>query len=301
MDQFEFQSLTEEKLEEITRKMWDLSTTKNIKQLKVSKMIDDFSSFENLLKLKKAIPNTVIVFDFRYEKTKYLYPSWRFQMNLKAITCVFKGSEWNFEQIGDWVDYHIWFFSDIKPIENSSYTILKINRFVWSNLVLKERSWVDDWIKFYIDELKKDTETNDDFFIIANLNNLEIHLWLNKIEKYTSIFKYFKHIIIWIWLSDLRNKESISKINNLPKQYHYELRTEYDEKDAKYDSLNLIDPRFENLSIEYFGYPYEIKINRSNSTSNELVSKWSITAINRMNRQMIKTDSEYLERLLFTM
>ena len=83
-------------------------------------------------------------------------------------------------------------------------------------------------------------------------------------------------------------------------QYHYELRAYY-EKDVKYDFLNLIDPRFENLSIKYIGYPYEIKIKRSNSTPNKQVSKWSITTINKMNRQMIKTDSEYLRKLLFTM
>ena len=122
---------------------------------------------------------------------------------------------------------------------------------------------------------------------------------MSEIEKYSSILKYFKHIIILIQLSELRNKKSIKKIKNLPKQHHYELRTDY-EKGAKYDLLNLIDPRFENLSIRYLGYPYEVKIKRSNSKSNELVSKLSITAINRMNKQMIKSDSEYLKELLFT-
>ena len=102
MDQFKFKSLTEETSEEITRKIWDLSTSKNIKQLKVSKMINNFSSLENLLKLKEAIPNTVIVFDFKYNKTIYVYPSWEFKMNSKAVTCVFKGREWNFEQIDNW-------------------------------------------------------------------------------------------------------------------------------------------------------------------------------------------------------
>ena len=298
MDIFKFKSLTEEKLEEITRKIWDLSTTKNIKQLKVSRMIDDFSSFENLLKLKEAIPNTKIVFDFKYERNQYMNPSWRFEINSKAVTCVFKGRERNFEQIGDWVDDYF-LFSNIKPIENSSYAILKMNGFIWSNLVLKERSWVDDWRIPYIDELKKNTETNDDLFIIADLNNLTIYLYFSDINKYSSILKYFKHIIILIGLYDLKNKESIEKINNLPKQHHYELRTDY-RKDVKYDFLNLIDPRFKSLSIRYLGYPYEIKIKRSNSTSNELASKLSITTINRINRQMIKTDSEYLKELLFT-
>ena len=172
-----------------------------------------------------------------------------------------------------------------------------MNRYYWSNLVIKERNWVDDWIKPYIDELKKKTETNDDFFIIADLNNMAIHiLFLSGIEKYSSIWKHFKHIIISI--SDLRSKESIEKINNLPKQHHYEFRTYYD-KDTKYDFLNLIDPRFENLSIRYSWYPYEIKIKRSSSTSNELASKLSITAINKMNRQMIKTDSKYLKQFLY--
>ena len=109
--------------------MWELSTTKNIKQLKVLKMISNFSSFENLLKLKEAIPNTVIVFDFEYEKTKYENPYRKFKMNTKAVTLVFKGREWNFEQIDNWdVDYY-WAFSDIKPIKNSSYSILKMNWF----------------------------------------------------------------------------------------------------------------------------------------------------------------------------
>ena len=301
MDQSKFESLTEETSEEITRKIWDLSITKIIKQLKVSNMIKDFSSFENLLKLKEAIPNIVIVFDFKYEKTKSQNPSWRFKMNSKAVTCVFKGREWNFEQISNWdVKYDLWSFFDIKQIENSSYAFLKMNEFIWKNLVIKERSWVDDWRKPNIDELKKNTETNDDLFIIADLNNLGINLYFNKIEKYSSIFKYFQHIIIWIWLSDLKNKESINKINNLPKQHHYDLRTYYN-KDTKYDFLNLIDPRFENISLEYPGYPYEIKIKRSNTTLNKLASKWSITTTNQMNRQMIKTDSEYLRKLLFTM
>ena len=299
MDPDKFESLTEETSEEITRKIWDLSTTKRIKQLTVSKMINNFSSFENLLKLKEVIPNTEIVFDFKYNKTEYLYPSWRFKKNSKDVTCVFKGREWNFEQINNWDTSHDWTFSDIKPIENSSYAVLKTNWLYWRNLVIKERSWVDDWRKPYIDELKKSTETNDDIFIIADLNNLEIHLYISEINKHSSILKYFKHIIIWIWFSELKNKKSIEKINNLPKQHHYELRA-YSEKDTKYDSLKLIDPRFENLSIEYVWYPYEIKIKRSNSTPNEQVSKWGITTINRMNRQMIKTDSEYL-RILFTM
>ena len=300
MNIFKFKSLTEETSEEITRKIWDLSTTKIIKQLKVSKMIDDFSSFENLLKLKETIHNTEIVFDFRYIKTKFEYPYWKFKMNTKAVTCVFKGWEWNFEQRDNWDISHDLTFSDIKPIGNSSYVILKMNYIVWSNLVIKERSWVDDWRKPYIDELKENTETNDDLFIIADLNNLEISLGVSDIEKNLSIMKYFKHIIISIWQSDLRNKKLIETINNFQKQYHYELRSHYF-KGVKYDSLNLIDPRFENLSIKFSRYPYEIKIKRLKSTSNEQVSKWSITTINRMNRQMIKTDSEYLIKLLFTM
>ena len=215
MDIFKFKSLTEETSEEITRKIWELSTKKIIKQLKVSRMIDDFSSFENLLKLKEAISNTKIVFDFKYERNQYMNPSWRFEMNSKAVTCVFKGGERNFEQIGDWVDDYF-LFSNIKPIENSSYAILKMNGFIWSNLVLKERSWVDDWIKSYIEELKKNTETNDDLFIIADQNNLAIDLDLSNIEEYYLILKYFKHIIISIWLYDLKYKQSIKKINNLP-------------------------------------------------------------------------------------
>ena len=299
MDQFKFKSLTEETSEEITRKIWDLSTTKNIKQLKVTRMINNFSSFENLLKLKKAIPNTETVFDFKYGDSTFQNPYCKFEINTREVTCVFKGREWNFEQIDNWVVGYYWCFSDIKPIENSSYAILKMKRFAWSNLVIKERSWIDDWRKSYIDELKKNSETNDDLFIIADLNNIAINLSLSEIEKYSSILKYFKHIIILMLLSELRSKESIKKIKNLPKQHHYELRTDY-EKGAKYDLLNLIDPRFENLSIRYLGYPYEVKIKRSNSTSNGLVSKLSITAINRMNKQMIKTDSENLKELLFT-
>ena len=106
--------------------------------------------------------------------------------------------------------------------------------------------------------------------------------------------------MIWIWFSELRSKESIERINNLPKQCNYELRAHYYKGD-KYDFLNLIDPRFENLSIKYTEYPYEIKIKRINSTSDELISKWSITTINKMNKQMIKIDSENLIKLLFTM
>ena len=300
MDQFKFISLTEETSEEIARKIWELPATKNIKQLKVSKMINNFSSFENLLKLNEVNPNAAIVFDFKYEETKSQNPSLHIEMNWKEVTCVFKGSEWNFEQIDNWVVDYYWNFSDIKQIKNSSYAILKMNEFIWKNLVIKERSWVDDWRKPYIDELKKNTETNDDLFIIADLNNLAINFPLYDIEKYSSILNYFKHIMIWISPFDLRSKKWIKKINNLQKQYHYELRTYY-YKDTKYDFLNLIDSRFENLSIKYPGYPYEIKIKRSNSTSNELASKWSITKINRMNRQMIKTDSEYLKELLFSM
>ena len=295
-----FGSFTERKLEEITRKIWDLSITKNIKQLKVTKMIKDFSSFENLLKLKKVIPNIAVAFDYKYEKTGNLYPCWRFKINAKAVTCVFKGREWNFEQIRNWDTSHDWAFSDIKPIKNSSYAILKMSYFNWSNLDLKERSWVDDWRKPYIEELKKNTETNDDFFIIADLNNLTMYLFSNGVEYYSSFLKYFKHINILILLDDIRNKELNEFFNSLPKQYHYELRPYY-YKDTKYDFLNLIDSRFENLSIRYRGFPYGIKIKRINSTSNELVSKWSITTINEIKRWMIKTDSEYLKELLFTM
>ena len=295
MNLYKFKSLTEEASEEITRKIWDLSTTKIIKQLKISRMINNFSSFENLLKLKEVIPNTAIVFNFEYDKNESQDPSWEFEMNGKEVTYVFKGREWNFEKIDNWVDDYYWYFSDIKRIKNSSYVVLKMNLFFWSNLAIKERSWVDDWRKLVIDELKKNTETNDDLFIIADLNNIAINLSLSKIEEYYSILKYFKHIIIWILLSDLRNKKLIKKINSLPMQYYYELITNY-YKDTKYDFLNLIDPRFENLSIRYLLYPYEIKIKRPKSTSNEPVSKWSITTINRINRQMIKTDSEYLKQ-----
>ena len=176
INQFKFESLTEEIWEEITRKIWELSTTKNIKQLKVSRMINNFSSFENLLKLNEEIPNTEIVFDFKYEKTEFQYSYWDFKMNSKAVTWVFKGREWNFEQIDNWdIKDDLWRFIDIKLIENSSYAVFKMNEFIWSNLVIKERSWVDDRIKPVIDELKKNTETNDDLFIIADLNNLEMH------------------------------------------------------------------------------------------------------------------------------
>ena len=176
INKLKFESLTEEIWEEITRKIWELSTTKNIKQLKVSRMINNFSSFENLLKLNEEIPNTEIVFDFKYEKTEFQYSYWDFKMNSKAVTWVFKGREWNFEQIDNWdIKDDLWRFIDIKLIENSSYAVFKMNEFIWSNLVIKERSWVDDRIKPVIDELKKNTETNDDLFIIADLNNLEMH------------------------------------------------------------------------------------------------------------------------------
>ena len=190
-------------------------------------------------------------------------------------------------------------FFNIKPIENSSYAILKMNEFIWKKLVMKKRSWVDDWRKPNIDELKKNTETNDDLFIIADLNNIAINLHSRWIEHNFSILKYFKHIIISIWLFELENNDFIEKINNLPKQHHNELRTIYN-KDTKYDFLNLIDPGFKNLSLEYYGYPYDIKIKRSNSTPNKQVSKWSIITINRMSKQMIKTYSENLIALLFT-
>ena len=298
MDQYWFESLTEETSDEITRKIWDLSTTKNIKRLKFSNMIDDFSSFENLLKLKEAIPNTEIVFDFKYIKSTSFPPSWNFEMNSKAVTCVFKGREWNFEQIYHGDENYFWCFYDIKTIENSNYVILKMKQFNLSNLVIKERSWADDWRKPFIDELKKKTETNDGCFIIANLNNLEKDFDLKDIEDNSYIFKYFKHIAVWIQSYELKNKESIEMINNLPKQYHYELKT-FNIEDVKYDLLNLIDPRFEHLLIEYSEYPYNIKMKRPKSTSNELVSKLNITAINKMNRQMIKTDSEYLKRFLY--
>ena len=298
MDQSKFESLTEETWEEIARKMWELSTTKIIKQLKVSKMINDFSRLENILKLKEVIPNSEIVFDFKYDKTKFQFPSWNFKMYTKAVKCVYRGREWNFEQIDNWEDENICCFFDIKQIKNSSYVILKIHPFIWKDLVIKKRSWVDDWIKPYIDELKKDTETNNDLFIIADLNNLEIYLSLSDIEKYSSLLKYFKHIIILILPIDLGNQESIAEINNVPKQYHYELCTYY-RKDVKFDFSNLIDPRFENLSIKYLWFSYEIKIKRSKSTSNELVSELNITTINLMSRQMIKTDSEYLKQLLY--
>ena len=144
-------------------------------------MINNFSSLENLLKLKEAIPNTVIVFDFKYEKTEFQYSSWDFKMNSKAVTWVFKGREWNFEQIDNWdIKDDLWRFIDIKLIENSSYAVFEMNEFIWSNLVIKERSWVDDRIKPVIDELKKkNPETNDDLFIIADLNNLEMHSKFN--------------------------------------------------------------------------------------------------------------------------
>ena len=118
-------------------------------------MIKDFSGFENLLKLKETILNTVIVFDFRYDKTLNIDSNWYLEINSKAITCVFKESEWNFEQIYHEDINYFWCFSGIKPIKNSSYVILKMKRFVRSNLVIKERSWVDDWRKYYIDKLKK--------------------------------------------------------------------------------------------------------------------------------------------------
>ena len=301
MDQSKFESLTEETSEEITRKIWDLSITKIIKQLKVSRMINNFSSYENLLKLKEVIPNTVIVFNFKYKRNQYVYPYWEFEMNGKEVTCVFKGIEWNFEQIDNWdIKDDLWRFFDIKLIKNSGYAILKMNGFIWKNLVIKKRSWVDDRIKPYIDELKKNTETNDDLFIVADLNNIAINLHSRWIEHNSSILKYFKHITISIWLFELENKELIEKINNLPKKHHYDLRTYYN-KDTKYDFLNLIDPRFENITLEYPGYPYEIKIKRSNTTSNELASKWSITTTNLMNKQIIKTDFENLKASLFTM
>ena len=102
IDPYKFENLTEEKLEEITKKIWELSTKNNIKQLKVSRMINNISNFENLIKLKEEFPNTVIVFDFKYEKNKYLHPSWQFKTNTKEVTCVFKGREWNFKQIDNW-------------------------------------------------------------------------------------------------------------------------------------------------------------------------------------------------------
>ena len=48
MDQFKFKSLTEETSEEITRKIWDLSTSKNIKT------IESFKNDKQLLKFRKS-------------------------------------------------------------------------------------------------------------------------------------------------------------------------------------------------------------------------------------------------------
>ena len=255
--------ISEEQINEI----WRLSLLENAHQLKVDGDVETFSEISHLSRIKQQFPKLEILFDI---KSWRYYSEWDWASSIytksRLITLVNNGEEriFHINEDGEWFAENI---VDLEFNEKENIAIIKWGEIMLRKVLLETNRKSEIKIQTLIDELKKKTRLEDDYYIIVDTSALELHTNSFRIKKYTTIAKYFKFIKIEIYETKSEYEEEIKEINKLPKQWSLKIWISNIRDFINSDALNLIDQDFNKIIVE--SWPFKIKLIKSNSRSRE--------------------------------
>ena len=239
---------------EVTERISNILILDNLIEFANRGVIARLLGIQNLFKIAKKFSKTKIsssiwyIFDKKFEgKT--------LRLDSKQISIVFKGKEWGLEILGKfpWA-WNIWNFLDFKPVEDKDLVIIKVGSFTWLNASPNINHRSDNKKLPYIEELIMKTKNNEEMYIVADTNKLNILSNIDIIEKNISAFKYCNQINIDMQNSTHSLNENLDKINNLPKQYNYMIEISNIKEFSDANGFDMIDCNFENLVINTESY-----------------------------------------------
>ena len=269
--------------EEVTQKILEMPVFDGVKEMRVIRKMNNLLSIKNSFRIAKQFPLVKILIWIYYKFAKSDYRN-LLHIRSNTLAFIFQGDEWNFESCYQCLMEINWKFSDFKLIENKNLVVLKIQSCETNGLVAKHKNILDCRVQPHIDDLKKSTISNDDLFVITDSNDMEFFLDLDKLEEYSEILKHFKliNIVLKCFEEDIRQR--IEVINSLPKQYKYKIFIIQTDMFINEDGFNLIDNRFEDMTI--VAKNFEIKRIKPRSVyvqteSNKKYIAWNLTSFKK--------------------
>ena len=263
---------------EMTEEILKMTYLKDIQKLEVD-LIQDFTSIHNLAKVAEKFPQLNIQFeidiDTYNENRKELI------IETKQITWVSKGKIWNvsFSFFPEEINLG---FTNLIAIEEN-IVILTIDKFEWFYAYFKLDCYNDTGKITYINKLKSQSKFTNDFYVIANMNELVLTPEARKLKEYTPYLKYCKLISIeFSYESKSKIIQTIKEINKLPKQLKYKIEVEDSQYFSKIGGFNLIDSSFEDLVIIIDSF--EIRIENYNRFSDKKSNKRGFRVKNNYNK-----------------
>ena len=253
---------------ELIDEIWELSLLENAHQLTIEGNVKSLSQISYLSRIQQQFPKLEILFNFS-SKRRYGIEwdeNYMIHINSWLITLVTEGEERIFHISKDYQSY-VDEIIDLEFNEKGNIAIINWGHILLENVILQVNSKSESKDQTLIDKLKEKTRLEDSQYIIVDTNTSELEINALKIEKYTSIAKYFKFIYIRIDETESEYKKKIEEINKLPKQWKIEFWTENIQDFVNSDALSLINQDFDQIIVE--SNRLKIKLIKSNSRSRE--------------------------------
>ena len=213
----EFEDLNEE----VTQQVLWTPLFESVKEIWIVRSVINLTSIENIFRIAEQHSHINVIAGVDYNYNKDFQNTWAIES--RALILIFNGIELKFEGLSSSLLTWECHFNEIKLIDDGNLAIINPEDFYFDNVVATLSNDLNNKVQKSIDELKIETESNDDLFIIVDSNNMKFYLELEKLKKYYSILKYFKTICIKIECKNSDVKQKIIMLNNLPKEYKYEV------------------------------------------------------------------------------
>ena len=225
--------------EEKTKKLIKLSLLDNIKQLKISQELHEFSSVENFIKVQKKYHHIKSKFNFRFNASS----GNDHEIKAKKITWVYKGKEWNFKSLDSSFVRCLFDFKKITLVENENFVIIEIASFLLCGVAPINCS-SDAKKQCTLLSLKENTKYNNSVFMVVDSCSLTIKLTMEDSVRYCSFLKHWGLISITVGNSVSHYNKEFEEISKLPKECNYKIRF--------YDLISFINSDvFDLLSSNY--------------------------------------------------
>ena len=185
----------------------------------------------------------------------------KWKIEAKEIIWIFKGREWRIEDFGSTLLDLTWYFTKDEILESEQLIILKTDEIDWTYLTFRLESCVENKIIPKVDELKKQTKFNNDFYIITNIDTLKLSLNDNELSDYMSILKHCNQTQISIMhSSNSKIRQILSKIKSIPRKCKLRLNIEYPNEFVFSGGLDLTKNNLDN--IELYLSPFNILVKK---------------------------------------
>ena len=285
--------ISEEQIDEIC----GLSLLENVHRLKVDGYISKFLIVSYLSRIKQQFPKLEILFDFNSWMLGPEIDKSNIIINSSLITIVAKGEEKIFHISGDGKG-SVYDILDLKFNEKENNAIIEWRSISLSNIILQTISKSEIKDQTLINKLKERTRLEGSQYIIVDTSAFELEINAFEIEKYITIAKYFKIVIIEIDETESEYKEEIEEINRLSKQWTIRIKINNIHDFINSDALILIDQDFDQIIVE--SNSLKIKLIKSNCRSRDkkftifesLLYKTKTVGIREL-REMIPKNDKY--------